>query len=286
MSATTRSQNVGGPMLVGPALPLRAEIGRQLRRRRTIGIFIVLFVLPLVLLLAFWLGSDGSDSGERGFVDLAQESGANLVIFTLFASTSFLLIVIVALFAGDTVPSEASWASLRYLLAAPVRRERLLRQKLVVAALSSVVALVFLPAWTLIVGGIAYGWGPYVGPTGSQIGWPEFALRLLIIVGYLLLELSVVGAFAFMLGVLTDAPLAAVGGAVLLMILCAILDSITALGRIREGLPGHYAYAWADALAPTIDYSDMITGALWSMGYAIIAVWFAVWHFIRKDITS
>ena len=38
------------------------------------------------------------------------------------------------------------------------------------------------------------------------------------------------------------------------MILCAILDSITALGSIREGLPGHYAYAWADALAPTIDY--------------------------------
>jgi ABC-2 type transport system permease protein len=268
------------------SLPLRAEIGRQLRRRRTIGIFTVLTVLPLVLLLAFWLGDDGNDSGQRGFVDLAQESGANLVIFTLFASTSFLLIVIVALFAGDTVPSEATWASLRYLLAAPVRRERLLRQKLVVAALSSVVALVFLPAWTLVVGGIAYGWGPYVGPTGNQIGWPEFAWRLLIIVGYLLLELSVVAAFAFMLGVLTDAPLAAVGGAVLLMILCAILDSITALGNIREGLPGHYAYAWADALAPTIDYSDMITGALWSIGYAIIALWFAVWHFLRKDITS
>jgi ABC-2 type transport system permease protein len=269
-----------------PALPLGAEIGRQLRRRRTIGIFAVLTALPLVLLLAFWLGDGGNDSGERGFVDLAQESGANLVIFTLFASTSFLLVVIVALFAGDTVPSEASWASLRYLLAAPVRRERLLRQKLVVAILSSVVAFVFLPAWTLGVGGIAYGWGPYVGPTGSQIGWPEFAGRLLIIVGYLLLVMSVVGAFAFMLGVLTDAPLAAVGGAVLLMILCAILDSITALGSIREGLPGHYAYAWRDALAPTVDFSDMITGALWSIGYAIIAVWFAYWYFLRKDITS
>jgi ABC-2 type transport system permease protein len=268
------------------ALPLSAEIGRQVRRRRTVGIFTVLSVLPLVLLLAFWLGNDGSNTGERGFVDLAQESGANLVIFTLFASTSFLLIVIVALFAGDTVPSEASWASLRYLLAAPVRRERLLRQKLIVAALSSVVALVFLPAWTLLVGGIAYGWGPYVGPTGSQIGWPELAWRLLIIVCYLLLELSVVGAFAFMLGVLTDAPLAAVGGAVLLMILCAILDSITALGSIRDGLPGHYAYAWRDALAPTVNYSDMITGALWSIGYAIIALWFAAWHFLRKDITS
>ena len=276
MSATT----------IAPPLPLAAEIGRQVRRRRTIGIFIVLAVLPLVLLLAFWLGNDSGETGERGFVDLAQDSGANLVIFTLFASTSFLLIVIVALFAGDTVPSEASWASLRYLLAAPVRRERLLRQKLIVAALSSLVALVFLPAWTLVVGGIAYGWGPYVGPTGTQIGWPEFAGRLLIIVGYLLVELSVVGAFAFVLGVLTDAPLAAVGGAVLLMILCAILDSITALGSIRDGLPGHYAYAWRDALAPTVNYSDMITGALWSIGYAIIAVWFAFWYFLRKDITS
>ena len=269
-----------------PPLPLRAEIGRQIRRRRTIGIFTVLTVLPLVLLLAFWLGDGDGDSGERGFVDLAQESGANLVIFTLFASTSFLLVVIVALFAGDTLPSEASWASLRYLLAAPVRRERLLRQKLVVATLSSVVAFFFLPAWTLVVGGVAYGWGPYVGPTGSQIGWPEFAGRLLIIVGYLLLVMSVVGALAFMLGVLTDAPLAAVGGAVLLMILCAILDSITALGSIRDGLPGHYAYAWRDALAPTVDYSDMITGALWSIGYAIIAIWFAFWYFLRKDITS
>ena len=130
----------------------------------------MLTVLPLILVLAFWLGQSESDSGQRGFVDLAQESGANLVVFTLFASTSFLLVIIVALFAGDTVPSEASWSSLRYLLAAPVRRERLLRQKLVVAALSSVVALLFLPAWTLLVGGIAYGWGNLVGPTGRAAG--------------------------------------------------------------------------------------------------------------------
>jgi ABC-2 type transport system permease protein len=268
------------------SLPLRAEVARQLRRRRTQGIFLVLTVLPLILVLAFWLGDDDGDSGQRGFVDLAQESGANLTVFTLFASTSFLLIVIVALFAGDTVPSEASWSTLRYLLAAPVRRERLLRQKLIVAGLSSAVALVFLPAWTLLIGGLAYGWGPMIGPTGEQLPWPTMGGRLLIIIGYLLISLTVVAAFAFAMGVMTDAPLAAVGGAVLLMILSAILDSITALGGIREGLPGHYAYAWADALAPTVDYTDMITGALWSIGYAIVLVGFAFWHFLRKDITS
>ena len=57
------------------------------------------------------------------------------------------------------MPSEASWSSLRYLLAAPVRRARLLRQKLIVAALSSMAALIFLPAWTMLVGGLAYGMG-------------------------------------------------------------------------------------------------------------------------------
>jgi ABC-2 type transport system permease protein len=268
-----------------PALPLGAEFVRQLRRRRTLGIFIVLTVLPLILLLAFWLGDD-DDSGGRGFVDLAQESGANLVVFSLFASTSFLLVVIVALFAGDPVPSEASWSTLRYLLAAPVRRERLLRQKLTVAGLSSVAAFVYFPAWTLLVGGIAYGWGPMIGPTGAQLPWPDIGGRLLIIIGYLLISTSVVGAFAFAIGTTTDAPLAAVGGAVLLMIVSAILDSITALGNLRQGLPGHYAYAWADALAPTIEWSDMITGALWSIGYSIVCIGIAYWRFLRKDITS
>lgn len=269
-----------------PALPLRAEIRRQLRRRRTQGIFVVLVLLPLILLAAFALGDDGDPGSAPGFVDLAQESGANLVIFALFASTSFLLIIVVALFAGDPVPSEASWSSLRYLLTAPVRRERLLRQKLVSAGLFSTAALIFFPAWTLLVGGVAYGWGPFVGPTGEQIGWPDFAGRLVIIVGYLLVSLLVVGAFAFVLGVWTDAPLAAVGGAVLLMILSAILDSITALGDLRQGLPGHYAYAWADALGRDVVWSDMITGALWSVGYAVVLIALAVWHFLRKDITS
>ena len=94
----------------------------------------MLLALPLILIAAFELGSSGEPgTGPRSFVDLAQQSGANLTVFALFASTGFLLIVVVALFAGDTVPSEASWSSLRYLLAAPVPRERLIRQKLIVA---------------------------------------------------------------------------------------------------------------------------------------------------------
>ena len=146
------------------AAPRRDPSG-QLRRRRTLGIFVVLVALPLILLAAFALAGDDGRPGPAVFVDLAQESGANLTVFALFASTGFLLIVIVALFAGDTVPSEATLVEPALPAGRPrAPRTRLLRQKLVVAAIFSVVALIFLPAWTLLVGGIAYGWGPYVGP--------------------------------------------------------------------------------------------------------------------------
>ena len=52
-------------------------------------------------------------------------------------SSSFLLVVVVALYCGDTVASEASWGSLRYLLSVPVPRGRLLGTKLLVSLLYS-----------------------------------------------------------------------------------------------------------------------------------------------------
>ena len=103
----------------------------------------------MILWAAFALADDGPPTGSLNLVDLAKASAANFAVFALFASASFLLVVVVALFFGDTVASEASWSSLRYLLAAPIPRARLLRQKALVAALLSVAALVLLPVVAL-----------------------------------------------------------------------------------------------------------------------------------------
>ncbi|MFN2497050.1 MAG: ABC transporter permease, partial [Pseudonocardiaceae bacterium] len=108
-------------------LPLRVELARQLRRTRTALTLGFLALLPVLLWLAFELGGDDGDSEGVTLVDLATTSAANFVVFTLFSSVGFLLVVVVALFFGDTVASDASWSTLRYLLAAPVPRGRLLR---------------------------------------------------------------------------------------------------------------------------------------------------------------
>lgn len=267
-------------------LPVRAELGRQLARRRTRWSFGFLVLLPLILVGAFALGSDGERGQAPGFVDLAQTGAANFTVFTLFASTGFLLVVLVALFAGDTVPSEASWSTLRYLLAAPVPRGRLLRAKLAVAALTSLAALVVLPGWSFAVGAAFYGLDDYQGLAGDRLASSEFAVRLAVIVAYLFISLLFVAAVAFFAGVLTDAPLAAVGSAVLVTIVSNVLDSIPALGDLRQALPTHEQFAWAEALQPEIVWSGMASGALWAVMYAAVLFSASFVLFSRKDVLS
>lgn len=268
----------------GRTLGVRVEVARQLRRRRTQYAYGFLVLLPVLVALAYKVGDD--DGTGNGLVDLATRGAANFTLFTLLVSTGFLLVVVVALFAGDTVASEASWSSLRYLLASPVPRGRLLTQKLVVALLFCAAAVFLLTVVAYVVGGLFFGWAAAQTPLGDAFSFGTSVQRLLIVVGYLMVTLLFVAALAFCIGVFTDAPLGAVGGAVMLVVVSNILDAVTALGSLRSALPTHYSVSWTDALGSPISWDQMSRGALWSVGYTIPLLALAWWHFLRKDIVS
>ncbi|WDM15426.1 ABC transporter permease [Streptomyces lavenduligriseus] len=271
----------------GRTLPLRVELVRQLKRRRTLVMGAVLAVLPFVLLIAFAVGGDPGGRGDRvTLMDTATASGANFAAVSLFVSAGFLLVIPVALFCGDTVASEASWSSLRYLLAAPVPRARLLWSKLVVALGLSLAAMVLLPLVALAAGTAAYGWGPLRIPTGGALDTGTAAQRLLVAVAYIFVSQLVTAGLAFWLSTVTDAPLGAVGGAVGLTILGNVLDAVTALGHWRDFLPAHWQFAWADAVQPTPEWSGMIQGAALSVTYALVLFALAFRNFSRKDVVS
>ncbi len=269
-------------------LPFRVEFVRQLRRWRTIVAFAVLLALPWILVAAFEISGPASPgNGTPGLVTVATEGGLNFAAFSLFVSAGFLLVVVVALFCGDTVASEASWSSLRYLLAAPVPRARLLRQKLAVALAYASVGVITLPLMSLVAGTAAFGWHPLRLPgTGVQLPAGQAVARMLIAVGYVLVTEIAVAGIAFLLSVSTDSPLGAVGGAVGLMILSAILDQVTALGSWREILPSHWQFAWLDAVQPQITWGGMLEGASVCGCYGIVLLALAFRRFQRKDIVS
>ncbi|MFF4287906.1 ABC transporter permease [Streptomyces sp. NPDC001739] len=272
----------------GRTLPLRVEARRQLLRRRTLVVAAVLVLLPFVLVAAFAIGGDPATrgGGRVSLIAAATASGGNFAATVLFVSAGFLLVVPVALFCGDTVASEASWSSLRYLLAAPVPRARLLLAKLTVALLFSAAAMVLLPLVALGVGTAAYGWGPLQLPTGGALSAGDAVGRLAVVVGYVFVSQLVTAALAFWLSTVTDAPLGAVGGAVGLTIVGNVLDQVTALGGWRDVLPAHWQYAWADALQPTVEWSGMLQGASVSVAYALVLVALAFRGFARKDVVS
>ncbi|MBN6055356.1 ABC transporter permease subunit [Nonomuraea sp. RK-328] len=273
----------------GRTLPLRVEIVRQFKRRRTLAMFGLLLALPWILVLAFELGPQGGGQQQASLriSDLATAGGLNFAAFVLSVSANFLLVVAVALFCGDTVSSEASWSSLRYLLAAPVPRDRLLRQKLVVALGYSATAVVVLPLMALLAGTLAFGWNDIQVPgTGETIPALDVLPRFGIVVAYALVSQLVVAALAFLISTATDSPLGAVGGAVGLWIVSTILQAVEALGPAREFLPTFWNTAWLDALAPEPDLSGMIRGASVSVTYAAVLIAVAFRRFRRKDVVS
>jgi ABC-2 type transport system permease protein len=271
----------------GRTLPFRVELVRQLKRRRTQVMGGVLVALPIILLIAFQVGGDpGGNNNRVNLMDTATASGANFAAVNLFSAAGFLLVIPVALFCGDTVASEASWSSLRYLLAAPVPRARLLWSKLAVGLTLSLAAMVLLPVVALAVGTAAYGWGPLELPTGGTLPTGTAAQRLLIVVAYIMVSQLVTAALAFYLSTRTDAPLGAVGGAVFLTIIGSVLDEVTALGDWRDFLPAHWQYAWLDAVRPQLEWSDMIQGTSISVTYALVLFALAFRGFARKDVVS
>jgi ABC-2 type transport system permease protein len=270
-------------------LSFGTELRRQLTRRRTQYAVGFLALLPVLLLGAFQLGSPQEDQpGQRGasLVDVATAGGPNFAAFTLFASATFLVVVVVALFCGDTVAGEASWGSLRYLLALPVPRSRLLRQKLLVGAATSVVAVGVLMTVAVIGGTLVYGWHPLLTPIGAEVSpWQSIGL-LAIATGYLLVHLTLVGSLAFLLSVRTDQPLLAVGGAVLLYIVSNILDLVPALENVRFVLPTAYNLAWTGVFSSPPQYEDMAKGAISALLYSTVFLLLAWRSFARKDVVS
>lgn len=274
-------------------LTVRTELVRQLLRRRTLVALGLAVALPLIVVAAVKLGPSSSGSGRGGFGDgdldlvgLATSGAWNFTLTMLLFASGFLLTIIAAMFLGDTVASEASWSTLRYLLAAPVPRRRLLRTKAIVGLALTALTLVVLVIASWCIGALAFGTAPLTSPIGGTLDAAESWGRLAVVAAYIAVTLLVPAGVAFLMSVLTDVPLGAVGAAVVIVIVANILDAIEALGDLRRLLPTDYGNAWVDALGPTIVWDQMATGAGYAIAVFALLTAVAVLRFDRKDITS
>jgi len=271
-------------------LSIRVELIRQVRRRRTAVAFGLVIALPIVVVLAVLFGpssgSGGLADGDFDVFGLMASGPWNFALSGLFFSSAFLLVILTAMFLGDTVASEASWGTMRYLLEAPVPRRRFLLVKMVVGLLLTLAVLLVLVVASFLLGLLAFGGGTLASPLSGTLGAGESTVRLAIITGYIAVTLLVPAGIAFLASVSTDIPLGAVGAAVVIVVVAGILDAIDALGSLRQLLPTNYAGAWADALGPVVVWDQMAIGLAYNVGVFAVLVGIAILRFERKDILS
>ncbi len=274
---------------------IRVEFRKQLWRVRTYLALGLMVAIPLIIAVAFKLGGGPHERGEVNLFSLATRSGLNMPLAALLSVNSFLLPVVVSLFAGGAVAEEASWGTLRYLLLRPVSRRRLLATKLAVVAVFAIIATVLVAATGLAGGIAAFGWHPVVVPSVTAALTPtslttlaqgEALSRLVVATFCVAWSMAAVVAFAFMLSTMTDAALGAVSGGIGLTIVSEILDAIPPLKTLRNFLPTHYWQAWNGLFQHPVATGEMIRGALLQVPYAVAFLVVAWWWFHRKDIVS
>jgi ABC-2 type transport system permease protein len=252
-------------------------------------------LIPVIMTIALKLNPPDTQEGDGGgLLFLASRfSGLVMPAAALALMSAFLLIIIVAIFGGDAMASDASWGNLRFVLMRPVGRIKLLFAKLGVATLVSWAAVLTVVLVALAAGGIAFGWHGLDAPrfeNGQVTLIHQSVGDLLVHIGiataYVSWMLTGLVAFTFLLSCMTDSPAAATVTGVGLYITSQILDAIEPLGSLRYVLPTHYFDSWRDLIFEGHATADMARGALLMVGYVLVFVGLAVWWFRRKDILS
>ena len=228
-------------------------------------------------------GGDHADSLFR----LATQSGLLIPAAALRVMSEFFLVVIICMFAGDAIASEAGWGNLRFLLTRPISRARLLAAKLIVAAIYGSLATALIVISGLIAGGLAFGFHPVILPIVGITQSTGALLSHLVLSAVLAAwGISGVAAFGFMLSTMMNNSAGAIFGAVGLYIVTSILGAIDSIGPIRYGFPAFYSGAWADLFRGAEFGGDMWRNVIVQVPYVIVFVGIAFWWFRRKDITS
>ncbi|NMH96682.1 ABC transporter permease [Pseudonocardia acidicola] len=272
------------------------ELRLMLHRRRVWLCWILLCGLPALVALLLATTRLAPPPGRGGaFLSAVVANGQLFPAAALALVLPVFLPITVAIVAGDAVAGEASAGTLRYLLARPVGRLRLLTAKLISVAAFVLLAVLFVTVTSYLVGVAAFGFGAQT-PQGGVAGIPslsgavltpfDLVLRTAATVGYLALCMLALGAVGLFFSTLTDSPLAAALGVLALVVASAALQPLDAAAAIEPFLPTSHWLAWVDLYRDPILWESVRTGVEVQLGYVLVAFGAAWANFATKDVTS
>jgi ABC-2 type transport system permease protein len=264
---------------------LRSELKIIFGRRRNIAGLGVLAIVPVILAVSVRVSSGGQGAGPDFIIGITG-NGLFVAFAALALELPLFLPLAVSAISGDSVAGEANLGTLRYLLAIPAGRTRLLAIKYAAIVIFAIAATLLVALVGSIMGLALFGGGDMTLLSGTQTSLADGVWRLILSSLYLAAQFSALGAVGLFISTLTEQPIGATIAIVLVNVMMFILDSISQLDWLHPWLLTHWWTAFGDLLRDPMATESIQRGLITALVYAGV-FWLAAWaRLSTKDISS
>ncbi len=268
---------------------LVSEVRLLLGRRRTWALLGVLVAVTVLLGVAVEVSGDdggGGDGGGPPLLGRITDNGLFLAVTALGATVPFFLPLAVGVVAGDSVAGEAQLGTLRYLLAVPVGRTRLLLVKYATAVVFCLCATGTVALTGVLTGLALFPVGEVALLSGDVVSAGGAAWRVVLVAAYVTLSLLGLCAVGLFVSTLTEVPVGAMAGTVVVAIAAQLLGSIPQLDWLHPWLLTRYWLGFADLLREPVSWGTTVDNAVLQAGWVAVFGSLAWARFTTRDVTS
>ena len=271
--------------------------GNELRvtffRRRNQLLLLVAALFPLLIGIGLKAaaphgGGGGSGPGASGAAYFSQLAGNG--VFLAFVALSLLLIlvlpVVIAVVSGDSVAGEAGYGTLRYLLAVPAGRTRLLAVKYAVVAVWAATATFVVSVVALLAGVALFGAGPVTLLSGNTVSLADGLLHVLWVTLYVCAAMAALGAVGLAVSTFTEHSIGAIAAVMILVVASEVVDNIPQFAPVAPYLPTHWWLSFDSLLRTPVDTTTLLHGLASFAVYAAVFLCIAWARFTSADVTS
>jgi ABC-2 type transport system permease protein len=266
-----------------------SELRNVFLRPRNLALLAVLAAAPVFLGTVLRINTPPPGSGGPGagaFVGQIAGNGVFLSLFAIYVLLTVLLPLAVSVVSGDSVAGEAGLGTLRTLLTVPAGRTRLLATKYATIVVFCFAATLIVAGLGLAMGAIFFPVGPVTLLSGDTVPLADGLARLALIVCYVALAMSALGAIGIALSTFTQHAIAVMATLLVVVIVSEILDAVSQVAAIHPYLPSHFWFSFDALLRTPIAWSGVLHGLASFAAYVVIFGLIAWARMRRADITS
>jgi ABC-2 type transport system permease protein len=255
---------------------LRSELALVFRRRRNQALLAVLFLVPVAIAIGVKVAGPGRPGAGPAFLSQVTDNGIFVALSGLTVVLPFFLPLAAAVVAGDAIAGEANFGTLRYLLTRPVGRTRLLLVKFVAVAAFCIAAALAVLVGGVLSGAALFPVGALTTLSGVPISYADGLGRAALAAGVVGLSMIGVAGVGMLLSTLTEVPVGAMAGTIVITLVIEIAAGLPQLRAIHSYLYSRHWDAFADLYRVPVHLgaigSDLLLQAVWALA-ALLAAW-------------